>query len=348
MGNHAFSLKDLSKFNRQLGPREKIICLLGETGNGKSTFINQITRKNECKEGDSPEAVTTEPKMVSYDYEGYNFYFIDTPGLNDKNGDDVNLKQLKELRKCPRLNVFILLLKFNDLRITESIQRSLIEFMKIFPSQNFWDNIIIVRNWSFNDARKGKILEGIKNDKKLTDFMGNNNINLPSEIKEFYIDLKSEDPKKDELLKQILNLMKNIHPIYKEVLVDEEEIFEETMDDYLEEYVLKTTTYIDFDDQKRIFKEKFTKAIYRLGNIKPTLVLVKREPTGVVQSDCCCKKYQYVYKLILKYQIKGKTYTKSKILDTTFEAEDNDIEGENYRQKLENGQNKLYSEKIIK
>ena len=134
--------------------------------------------------------------MVSYDYEGYNFYFIDTPGLNDKKGDDENLEQLNSLRKCPRLNAFILLLKFNDLRITESMQRSLIEFMKIFPSKNFWDNVIIVRNWSFIDIKRGKFLKGIKNDKKLAEFMKNNNINLPSEIKEFYIDLKSDDHKK--------------------------------------------------------------------------------------------------------------------------------------------------------
>lgn len=95
--------------------------------------------------------------MVNIDYEGYNIYFIYTPGLNDKRGDNENIKQLNELRKCPRLHVFILSLKFNDLRITESIQRSLIEFMRIFPSNNFWDNIIIVINWSFKDIGLGKI-----------------------------------------------------------------------------------------------------------------------------------------------------------------------------------------------
>ena len=303
MGNKTFTIKDLSKFNRQLGPREKIICLLGETGNGKSTFINQITKKNECKEGDDTEAVTTEPKMVSYDYEGYNFYFIDTPGLNDKKGDDENLKQLNSLRKCPRLNAFILLLKFNDLRITESMQRSLIEFMKIFPSKNFWDNVIIVRNWSFEDIKRGKILEGIKNDKKLAEFMKNNNINL---------------------------------------YVNEEERFEETQDGCLENFIIKTTTYVDFDNQRRSFTEKIMKVIYNLGNINPSLVTVKRVKTGVVQTDCCCKKYQYEYRLILKYEIKGKIYNKTKVLETTFEDENNDVEGENYRKKKEDEQNKIY------
>lgn len=342
MGNKTFSIKDLSKFKRQLGPREKIVCLLGETGNGKSTFINQISKKNECIEGDTPEAVTTEPKMVNYDYDGYNYYFIDTPGLNDKKGDDENLKQLNSLRKCPRLNVFIILLKFNDLRITQSIQNSLIEFMKIFPSKNFWDNIIVVRNWSFNDKFRGKILEGIKKDKKLTDFMTSNNINIPSQIKEFYVDLKSDEPKKNEILCTILKTIQNIHPIYKDVYVNEEEIFEEKSDGFLENYIIKTTTYVDFDNQSRSFKETIPIIVYNLGKINPTLVLVKREKTNVVQSDCCCKKYQYNYILTLKYEIKNQVYTKTKLLDSTFESEDNDVQGEKYRASLEEKQNELY------
>ena len=342
MGNRTFEIKDIAKFKRQLGPKEKIICLLGETGNGKSTFINQITKKNECLEGDESEAVTTEPKMVNIDYEGYNFYFIDTPGLNDKKGDNANIKQLNELRKCPRINAFILLLKYNDLRITESIQRSLIEFMKIFPSKSFWNNIIIVRNWNFNDNRRGKILEGIKKDEKLTTFMKNQNINMPQVIKEFYIDLKSEEPKKYELLRQILELIKNIHPIYKDVFVTEEEFLEENEPGVLENYIIKTTTYVDFDDKHRKFTEKIPIIIYNLDKLNPILVSVKREKTSVVQSDCCCKKYQYNYNLILIYEIKGKKHTKIKLLHATFEDENNDVEGEAFRKKLEDKQNQLY------
>ena len=69
---------------------------------------------------------------------------------------------------------------------------------------------------------------------------------------------------------------------------------------------------------------------------------MKREKTGVVRSDCCCKKYEYEYKLILKYELKGKIYNKTKVLETTFESEDNDVEGENFRKKLEDDQNKIY------
>ena len=65
------------------------------------------------------------------------------------------------------------MLGFYDMKITASIQNSLIEFMKIFPAKDFWDHTIIVRNFSFEDKCniKGKILEGIKNDKTLKEFM---------------------------------------------------------------------------------------------------------------------------------------------------------------------------------
>lgn len=342
MGNGTFRIKDIAKFKRQLRPNEKIICLIGETGNGKSTFINQITKKDECPEGNGPESLTTEPKMVNIDYEGYNFYFIDTPGLNDKKGDNENLKQLNELRKCPRINAFILMLKFNDLRITESIQRSLIEFMKIFPSKSFWNNIIIVRSWSFDDNSRGNILKGIQKDEKLTSFMKNLNINIPQEIKEFYIDLKSKELKKNILLRQILELIKNIHPIYKDVIVTEKEYFNENENGVLENYIIKTTTYVDFDDKIHNFTEKIPIIIYNLDQLYPILVSVKREKTSVVQSDCCCKKYQYKYNLILVYELKGKKYTKQKLLRATFEDENNNVEGEAFRQKLEYEQNNLY------
>lgn len=342
MGNKIYNIKDLKKFKRKLGPKEKIICLIGETGNGKSTFINQITKKNECIEGCDAESQTIDPQMVSYDYEGYNFYFIDTPGLNDKKGDTENINKLNELRKCPRLNTFILLIKFNDLRITESLQRSLIEFMKIFPSKNFWNNIIIVRSWSFEEENKGKFLEGIKKDKKLMDFMKEKNINIPNEIKEFYINLKSKDKqRKDELFKKILNLIKEIHPIYKDVLIKEKDIFTE-IDGCLDYSIEKTTTYIDFDDNQRNFVETIPIITYNLKELIPTLITVKREKTNIVRSDCCCKKYKYIYNLTLIYNIKGAIYSKYKILKEAYEDKDNDVEGEKFREKLENEQNKLY------
>ena len=49
----SYTLEDIKKLNKNdFSPKEKFILLLGETGKGKSTFVNQITGKNECNEED--------------------------------------------------------------------------------------------------------------------------------------------------------------------------------------------------------------------------------------------------------------------------------------------------------
>lgn len=259
-----YNIKDISKMRIDLTPKEKIIVLLGETGKGKSTFINKITKKDECQEGNEADSTTEKPQFVNYDHEGYNFYFIDTPGLNDKKGDEENIKQIKDLKKGPCPCAFIIMLGFYDMKITASIQNSLIEFMKIFPAKDFWDHTIIVRNFSFEDKCfiKGKILEGIKNDKTLKEIMNGLDINEPQEIKELFIDLKSSNNMKDELLNEILNMIKKMHPIYKEVNVDEEEIFEEKNEGFLEENKIIKTRYVDYNNKIHEYIETIPIIIY--------------------------------------------------------------------------------------
>jgi putative ribosome biogenesis GTPase RsgA len=38
--------------------KDKVVILLGKTGDGKSSFINSITKKNECKVGNTTDACT--------------------------------------------------------------------------------------------------------------------------------------------------------------------------------------------------------------------------------------------------------------------------------------------------
>ena len=89
--------------------KDKVAIALGITGVGKSSFINSITKKKKCKVGNTSDACTQEVLQVDVSNEGYNFYFVDTPGLDDGKGDDKNIAQLDNLKsKYPRINVFLI------------------------------------------------------------------------------------------------------------------------------------------------------------------------------------------------------------------------------------------------
>ena len=78
--------------------KDKIAVLLGKTGVGKSTFINCITEKRECIIGEGYQSCTKKIKHVDTLKDEFNFYFVDTPGLDDTEGDENNIKQLNEIK----------------------------------------------------------------------------------------------------------------------------------------------------------------------------------------------------------------------------------------------------------
>ena len=167
---------------------DKVAILLGKTGIGKSSFINSITNQNKCRIGNESKACTTKIHCVDISKNGLNFYFVDTPGLDDGEGDEKNIKQLGDIRKkYPRINVFIICIEFTEIRLTKSMKMALKEFMTIFPCPAFWNHVIILRTKSFQGPRfedfkknvEGKLVKGINEDKELTDFMNKNKINMP-------------------------------------------------------------------------------------------------------------------------------------------------------------------------
>ena len=128
------------------GRNDDYICLvLGETGVRKSSFINTITKSNEknannnyCKTSPNTNACTKKFQISRTSYSHNTYSFIDTPGLNDFDGDEKNINAIKTgLSDYPKFRCILVLMKFQDKRLTASTINSLKIFMKMFSYKRF-------------------------------------------------------------------------------------------------------------------------------------------------------------------------------------------------------------------
>ena len=131
-------------------------CLvLGQTGVGKSSFINAITNfeaKLEARESDI--AVTIEMKEANYKNGDDYYKFIDTPGLNDAKGDTENKNEIKKAAsESPDFKCILLLLNLQSPRLDKGIIDTLKGYMEIFPLSYFWEHVIIVYTRAYRSKK---------------------------------------------------------------------------------------------------------------------------------------------------------------------------------------------------
>ena len=93
---------------------EKVFVLLGETGVGKSSFINGITKTQDCDVGDDATSCTKNIMMTNTIINGTNYYIIDTPGFQDSKIEEEKIIQiLQDLRKYQRICAILICLRYN-------------------------------------------------------------------------------------------------------------------------------------------------------------------------------------------------------------------------------------------
>ena len=340
--------------------RDKTSVLLGLTGAGKSSFINAITRKNNCEVGHTQKSCTRKINQSDINYDGYNFYFVDTPGLDDVTGDKKNIIQLDDVKvKYPRINAFIICLKLDDLRFSSSLKMSFQKFMELFPAKTFWQHVLIVRTHSIQskklkkmkDNAKGELLNGIKNDKDLLKIMENNGIDVPSNLEEFYVD-SEEDPEDGfdketlEEFEKIFDSLKNKYPIYKDVKEEIKEFVNEEKEENTSFIHIKTEKHIffkDFDGKEHNAIQIIGDEKYNLDGIRPILTETKRDQGDTPRGSWFCWKYQFNtrYYLVKIYEIGNKRKRVECELETRWEYKNEEAEedGETYRKKLDEKHN---------
>ena len=109
------------------------VLVVGETGTGKSTLINNLMGKKVVTEGDTLESQTATITKHELEVEGVQIALYDTPGLGDSrsNRDGEYLRKVEEILKSGAIHLVIYCLKLSETRMRASLIRTFQEYAKI-------------------------------------------------------------------------------------------------------------------------------------------------------------------------------------------------------------------------
>ena len=300
---------------------EYISIVLGETGVGKSSFINGITNSNNCKVGDEGKACTIKFKISKTHYNSSQYCFIDTPGLNDAKGDEKNINEIKNgLSDYPKFRSIIILLTFQNTRLSATIINNLKIFMNCFPTKKFWKHVFIVRTHAIKEARdfneakenlKGEIVKSINDYDDFKDFKNfiiNKGIELPKEIDEYYVDnakgAKNNFEYNEDQYKAIFDKIRETPKMFISIKkVDSEKILEQGVKFPIKQKFRKIT-FID-NDHKEISCTPYLSSEDEVSDYR-VLRIVKRKEVLETESDCGDVSIKYAYYETKIYDVEGK------------------------------------------
>ena len=339
--------------NLDLGYKDKFIILLGATGVGKSTFINAITESSKCQVSKGAKSCTKDINIVKLFDSGYNYYFVDTPGLNDSMGDSNHIELLKKISKKGILTTIILVHNYNTMRLSYSDIEMLKTYMEIFPSENFWEHVLFVESFYFRELFRAPLIESITCEPNLIEFMNDNNINLPNnDVKTFYIDLGKTYEQNKDIFNSIIENIRKMPPLYKSYKENSDFIINEVEknDGKILVYKhIKHIEYIDFDNNKIEKDEIIDCGENPLGATNLIQIIVEREKTPEFRNKqwyhCFEKEYLVKYHAIKQYKINNNIYELKSLYEETYESDDK--KGKKYRQDIEKQLNQSYNIKNL-
>ena len=147
--------KDLEKYMRRYFKKNSNTCkefsilVVGETGSGKSTLVNNLLGEDVTPVGDSVESKTSEIVKLRGVVKGVPVLLYDTPGLGDSrtNHDEKILADMKKVLDSYEIHVVIYCFKISETRLRDSLVRIFQEYDKLGVD---WKRTVIAL--TFSDA----------------------------------------------------------------------------------------------------------------------------------------------------------------------------------------------------
>ena len=178
------------------------VLVLGNTGVGKTTFINTITKSNIFEISEGPHMCTKKCSIGRLTFKNKHNSFIDTPDFNNPYGKSEN-EINKAISENPNIKCIILLFNIHEVRIKQSTAELLEKLIKRFPIKNFWEHIIVVRTRVDEDCsrirkyerekNKNILLDFVNNEESMKNYMKNFGITTPYTIDEYYFGKSNEE-----------------------------------------------------------------------------------------------------------------------------------------------------------
>lgn len=128
--------------------------LIGKSGSGKSTLSKILTGNKDIKLSSGLISCTNKINQYQGKIDNFDFTIIDTKGLNDSSGNDVNnilgLRDFLTNKKLKIKGIFIII-DFHDSRFGKCEKESIKRIIDLIPLDNIWKYISIIYTHYYTD-----------------------------------------------------------------------------------------------------------------------------------------------------------------------------------------------------